>query len=206
MFGFSPLSTVPFSSLSGKLLTAAVLEAINAINQETYQLSPGGVVTEAGTSVDSITNVKSSLGISSEGFVLDLWPKLSWWSNSTIISGYLGINFIAPNSTQLGLVKVALSWAGSAPTVNGELQLWQLASNSTSAIPQTLLATAPILASSIPDFNNLANLNNPATIDFTNVSGASVTAGIGYAIIIKADASWTTVRYSENYSLTTTPK
>ena len=56
MLGFSPLSSIPLSSLPGKRLSVAISESATAADQELSQLVPGGLLVESGTLNDSQFN------------------------------------------------------------------------------------------------------------------------------------------------------
>jgi hypothetical protein len=100
-----------------------------------------------------------------------------------------GVRFIAPTTGHLGNIKANIqsSGTGADPTTQGLIKLWQLASNSITATPTTLLASTAIPYSQL----TLASAtNNSVEFDLSNVSGMTVTAGVGYAITFIGGADW----------------
>ena len=63
MLGFSPLSGVPFSSLSGKTYNVTISESATAADQELYSVSAGGLLTETGTGNDAQYNTMVSTSL-----------------------------------------------------------------------------------------------------------------------------------------------
>lgn len=98
-----------------------------------------------------------------------------------------GASFIAGSTTPIGKVTFLARKNGVVGTQPGAVELWQLASNSLTATPQTLLAAVPFSIDGIPTTPGGANFS----VDFTGVSGAAVTAGVGYAIVCRAGSDWT---------------
>lgn len=106
----------------------------------------------------------------------------------------IGNTFIAPKTGSLGRVRVLLTRIlPNSSTDLGSVQLWQLASNSPTALPQTLIASAPLInPATIQTAFNYSN-SNYYEVDLTSETGFSVTSGVGYALIISPGANWTNI-------------
>ena len=151
--------------------------------------------TETGNVVDVPTSYIPKFSVFSENSAISAIPDLSEYNqfSSAVFPGSLsdgwGIKFIAQKTGQLGSINFntgfsAVSVVGSGAVTAGEIRLYQLSSNTLSGTPTTLIATKSIYLTSTTDLLN--GLND----GFTNVSGASVTSGVGYAITFYKGTDW----------------
>ena len=97
-----------------------------------------------------------------------------------------GIAFTASRTAQLGKVEYAQAfpYGGGVATTAGAVELWQLAGAPGSAT-STLLASIPFYINA----GFVGGVLNP-TYDFSTVSGASLTSGTSYAILLAGGSDW----------------
>ncbi len=112
-------------------------------------------------------------------------PYVKYLDSASTIYGY-GVTFIASVTAHLGPVTayVYKNNHSNPPAQPGTVELWQLASNSISAMPSTKLASLTFTQASAPTSGLFC-------VDFTAVSGANVTAGVGYAVVFYRGSDWT---------------
>ena len=188
---FAPFSDTEINSFSVKTVQdTSATDSISPASSTYYNAR-----TETGSAVDSTTGNKFYIGVFSENSAISALVDLSLFSqySTAVFPGSLtdgwGIKFVAQKTGQLGSIGFnplsgAVSVVGSGAVTAGEIRLYQLSTNTLSGTPTTLIATKSIYLTSTTDLLN--GLND----GFTNVSGASVTAGVGYAITFYKGSDW----------------
>jgi len=150
---------------------------------------------EAGSALDSSVRATPKFGLAAENSAISAIIDSSLFQqySTSVFPGSLtdgwGIKFVAQKTGQLGSIRFnplsgGVSVGGSGAVTAGEIRLYQLSTNTLSGTPTTLIATKSIYLTSTTDLLNGLN------VGFTNVSGASVTAGVGYAITFYKGSDW----------------
>ena len=154
--------------------TANVTETVTASDTESALKTQTLYITESNADLGNIIGTTAMTAGSGGGLII----------TATISEA---ATFVAPYTGQLGNLKACInSQLGTTPTTQGAIELWQLASNSITAFPTTLLTSFPISYRTLPTATGI----NTIEFDLSNVSGMSVTAGTGYAIVFAGGSDW----------------
>jgi hypothetical protein len=187
--------TTTDSETATQTQNSTITEIATATETEDAANTLGAVITETATATETetATNTANAYELESNatlGSIMDGAAQTLINSSGQNIDSTLAVGntFIAPQTGQLGNIKfnMGILFNSSPPTTQGAIELWQLASNSLSATPSTLLASL-----SVPFVIPPAN-SSGATLeyDLSSVSGMSVTSGVGYAIVVAGGSDW----------------
>ena len=100
-------------------------------------------------------------------------------------SGY-ATSFISPKTSLVGEIRVSMSLGSSfSSSIPGSVEIWQLASNSITALPSTQLGSIPVYTSALNTARTILAL------DFSS-QNITLTSGVGYAVVIKTGSDWAT--------------
>lgn len=191
-------------SNSGSAASAVeAAESVTADHTQNFTFASGGAVTEAGSATDSAVTARFTPGFleDSNNIFGSVPPALS---NVVSVSDFqsttvLGPIFVAQASGTVKSVSIFGYRSSFLTSGSIDVQIWQLASNAPTALPQTLLGTATV---SYREFNNIGIARSLLNISAANVS---ITAGTYYALILRNSTlssvyNWANVTRLDNAS------
>jgi hypothetical protein len=212
--GVMPMSQISDVQTQGGVFNADITESVTATDSQDAGFIAGGDVTESVTATDiqdggilvnesiteSVTATDSSTNtdtarawltentVSVNGGFVNVYNLVSAFAtfSATNNNTSVGVRFIANQTAVVGIALVSV-WrvAGTTnPVQPVKVTLWQLASNSLTALPSTNLGEVSVTFTSIP---------TPAgfiSVDFTALN-ITLTSGVGYALTVSAPSDIT---------------
>lgn len=173
-------------------ITADTTESVTATDAQDAANTISDSITESVTATDSSTRLLTSNQFVSNGGqqsvlvsgTFTLVRSIAYTTNA-----FAGVTFISGSTGYISTIITAVirtAPGNPAPTQPGTLELWQLSSNTITALPSTLIASVPFDLTSVP-----ATSVAPRQIAFFPPGTAPVVEGVAYAIGYRAGSDWT---------------